>query len=57
MLALIADGTLDRLFAEEYGTTIKQLGLGTRRMLKIANPNLSAKHPFDNAAYWFVPGF
>jgi hypothetical protein len=56
MLALIADGTLDRLFAEEYGSTIESLGLRERRMLRIANPNLSSGHPFDNKAYWFDPG-
>lgn len=56
MLALIADGTLDRLFAEEYGSTIESLGLRDRRMLRIANPNLSSGHPFDNKAYWFDPG-
>lgn len=55
MLALIADGTLDRLFTEEYATTIQQLGLDSRRTLRIANPHLSSNHPFDNAAYWFTP--
>lgn len=55
MLALIADGTLDRLFAEEYAATIEQLGLERRRMLMIANPHLSSNHPFDKAAYWFTP--
>jgi hypothetical protein len=55
MLALIADGTLDRLFAEEYAATIEQLGLERRRMLMIANPHLSSNHPFDQAAYWFTP--
>ncbi len=55
MRMLIADGTLDRLFAEEYAATIKQLGLERRRTLKIANPHLSSLHPFDKPEYWFVP--
>ena len=55
MHTLIADGTLDRLFAEEYAATIEQLGLERRRMLMIANPHLSSNHPFDKAAYWFTP--
>ncbi|MDP3815655.1 MAG: hypothetical protein Q8Q83_11365, partial [Pseudomonas sp.] len=56
MLALIADGTLDRLFVEEYGATIESLGLRERRMLRIANPALPPGQPFDNKAYWFDPG-
>lgn len=56
MHALIADGTLDRLFAEEYGPTIKRLHLDSRRTMRIANPNLSSGHPFDTKAYWFDPG-
>ncbi|MDP2745748.1 hypothetical protein [Pseudomonas sp.] len=55
MLALIADGTLDRLFTEEYAATIEQLGLDRRRTLRIANPHLSSNHPFDKPAYWFTP--
>ena len=55
MLALVANGTLDRLFTEEYAATIQQLGLDSRRTLRIANPHLSSNHPFDNAAYWFTP--
>ncbi|HUE90876.1 hypothetical protein [Pseudomonas sp.] len=55
MHTLMADGTLDRLFAEEYAATIEQLGLDRRRMLMIANPHLSSNHPFDKAAYWFTP--
>jgi len=55
MLALIADGTLDRLFIEEYGEVIQQFGLQKRRMIRIANPGLPPGQPFDNKAYWFVP--
>jgi len=55
MRTLMADGTLDRLFSEEYAATIQQLGLDSRRTLKIANPHLSSNHPFDKPEYWFVP--
>ncbi|HZX15347.1 MAG TPA: hypothetical protein VFF22_00555 [Pseudomonas sp.] len=55
MQTLMADGTLDRLFSEEYAATIQQLGLDSRRTLKIANPHLSSNHPFDKPEYWFVP--
>jgi hypothetical protein len=55
MRTLMADGTLDRLFSEEYAATIQQLGLDRRRTLKIANPHLSSNHPFDKPEYWFVP--
>jgi len=56
MRKLIADGALDRLFAEEYAATIQLLGLERRRTLKIANPHLSSLHPVDKPEYWFVPG-
>lgn len=55
MLALVADGTLDRLFNEEYGGVIQRFSLHKRRMLQIANPGLPPGQPFDNKAYWFVP--
>ena len=56
MLALIADGTLDRLFAEEYGAIIEAMHLDTRRVLKIANPSLPSGQPFEIKNYWFEPG-
>lgn len=55
MLALIADGTLNRLFTEEYGGVIQRFNLHTRRTIRIANPGLPPGQPFDNKAYWFVP--
>jgi hypothetical protein len=56
MAIIVANGTLDRLFNQEYGAVIKAMNLQNRRLLKIANPNLSADQPFANKAYWFVPG-
>lgn len=53
---LVADGTLDRLFAEEYGATIEAMRLDKRRLFRIANPYLPPGQPFDNRAYWFEPG-
>lgn len=55
MRRLIADGTLDRLFNEEYAGVIQRFNLQKRRMLRIANPGLPPGQPFDNKAYWFVP--
>jgi hypothetical protein len=55
MRQLMADGTLDRLFNEEYGGIIQRFQLHKRRMLRIANPVLPPGQPFDNKAYWFVP--
>lgn len=55
MLRLVADGTLDRLFAEEYGAVIQSFQLDKRRILRIANPGLPPGQPFANKAYWFVP--
>ncbi len=55
MLAIVADGTLDRLFSEEYAATIKALHLNKRRLFRIANPLLPPGQPFDNKAYWYDP--
>ncbi len=55
MRAIVANGTLDRLFTEEYAATIKKLGLDRRRVFRIGNPQLPPGQPFDNKAYWFSP--
>ena len=55
MRAIVADGTLDRLFTEEYAAVIKQLGLNKRRVFRIANPLLPPGQPFDKRAYWYTP--
>jgi hypothetical protein len=55
MRAIVADGTLDRLFSEEYDATIKKLGLDRRRLFRIDNPLVPPGQPFDNKAYWFNP--
>lgn len=55
MLALVADGTLDRMFTEEYGDVIQRFNLHKRRTIRIANPGLPPGQPFDIKAYWFVP--
>ncbi len=55
MLAMMADGTLKRLFLQEYGPTLKQLDLPHRRLLKIDNSQLGPQEPLDNPAFWLNP--
>jgi len=55
MRAIVANGTLDRLFSEEYAAAIEKMSLDRRRVFRIANPLLPPGQPFDNRAYWFTP--
>lgn len=55
MQAIVADGTLDRLFYAEYADLLLRSDLCQRRLLKVSNPELSVQTPFEKAEYWFDP--
>ncbi len=55
MNLLIANGTLDKLFHEEFGPAIAALALKQRRLFKIDNPTLPPNQPFDDKRLWFDP--
>ncbi|APW43664.1 hypothetical protein RS694_14730 [Rhodoferax saidenbachensis] len=55
LTAMVADGTLKRLFLQEYGLVLKQLDLSRRRLLKIDNSQLGPDEPLDNPAFWLNP--
>lgn len=52
---LIANGTLDKLFQEEFGPAIATLKLKQRRLFRIDNPTLPPNQPFDDKRLWFDP--
>lgn len=47
------NGEFDRLFKRFFGRSIEQADLDRRRILKVGNPLLSEKTPFDNPELWF----
>jgi hypothetical protein len=55
MMAMIDDGTYDRIFMEYEGSKIDRLKLGTRRIFRISNPNLTPETPFWDKRLWFDP--
>jgi len=57
LLAMIADGSYQRIFDKHQGWKIKRLKLERRRLLAIHNPLLGPETPFDDARLWYrLPG-
>ncbi|MEJ5999919.1 hypothetical protein [Paucibacter soli] len=56
MRQIAADGTLDRLFRQEFGDLVERLQLNKRRLFEIANPLLPHDLGADKPAWWFDPG-
>lgn len=55
MNMVVNDGTLDRMFRENYGPVIKELNLKSRRIFKVENPDLPPNQPFKDARFWYDP--
>ncbi len=55
LLAIIADGTFDKLFDQRYGQDIKRAQLAQRHIIRINNPQLPDNIPLENKALWFNP--
>jgi ABC-type amino acid transport substrate-binding protein len=55
MLAMIADGTYDRIFFRYQQHKIEQLDLRHRRVFRIENPFLVPETPFQDKRLWFDP--
>ena len=52
---MTADGSLQKLFDEEYGALEKRLDLDHRRVIELPNPLLDGKDPSDGSGLWFHP--
>ncbi|NVJ91132.1 MAG: hypothetical protein HWE34_05720 [Methylocystaceae bacterium] len=50
--ALIAEGTLDKLFLQYYGDALAKANLENRRIFTLENPTLSEKTPFQQSELW-----
>ncbi|MDC0336297.1 hypothetical protein OAN24_05335 [Pseudodesulfovibrio sp.] len=55
MEKLVQTGVLESMFLEEYGEHIDRANLKGRKLLKIENPLLSNKTPFNRLELWFTP--
>ncbi len=55
MTAIANNGTLDRLFRQEFQAVIQRVHLRERRVLSIANPTQPLDQPFDKKDWWFDP--
>jgi len=53
--AMIADGSFEKIFEEEFGELIRSANLKNRRIFRINNPNLNSKTPLKNLDYWYQP--
>jgi ABC-type amino acid transport substrate-binding protein len=55
MTRMIADGTLQKMFLQEYGPLLARLDLKHRRIIKIVNSQLGTKEPLTDRALWYDP--
>jgi ABC-type amino acid transport substrate-binding protein len=53
MLAMIEDGSFQRVFDKFQGWKIARLGLARRRLLKASNPLLGPETPFGDKRLWY----
>lgn len=54
-LAMIRDGSFDRLFLAYHRPLIERAHFCSRRILRMENPQLSALTPLGHPEYWFDP--
>lgn len=52
---MVADGSLQKMFDEEYGALATRLELGRRRVIEMPNPLLDGKDPPRESGLWFHP--
>lgn len=55
MLAMIEDGSYERIFDKYYRADIQRLRLGQRRLIQLENPMLPALTPLHDTRLWYVP--
>lgn len=53
--AMVADGSLKKLFDAEYSVLEAQLDLGRRQVIELPNPLLDGRDPLGEAALWYRP--
>jgi hypothetical protein len=55
MEMMIKDGSLNALFQKYKGESLKNAGLGKRRVLTLPNPTLTPETPLSRGELWFNP--
>jgi len=52
---MVADGSLEDLFHQEFDTILASLNLAHRHVIELKNPLLSAEEPLAERALWYRP--
>jgi hypothetical protein len=55
MEMMIKDGSLNALFQQYKGESIRAGGLQSRRVLHLPNPHLTPETPLSRSELWFNP--
>lgn len=55
MLALLKDGTFDKLFLDHHWDALKKAALHQRKIIRLSNPLLSEQTPFKKSEFWYQP--
>jgi hypothetical protein len=52
---MVADGSLDGLFHQEFDPILASLDLAHRHIIELKNPLLSADEPLADSSLWYKP--
>lgn len=55
LMAMIADGSLKRMFFNKYGSVIQKLNIKQRRLIRIENSQLGPDEPLKDVKLWYSP--
>jgi len=55
LTAMVADGSLERMFDAAFGPVIEKYGLARRTVIELANPQLSPEDPVGDSRLWYRP--
>ncbi len=55
LLAMVADGSLEKMWEKTFGSTIEKFDLAHRTLIEIPNPLLSPEDPIKDPRYWYRP--
>jgi len=55
LLAMVADGSLERMFDARFGAVIQKYDLAHRTIIDLPNPLISAEDPVRDPRFWYRP--
>lgn len=55
LAAMVADGSLEAMFQEEFAPLIARLDLEHRRVIDLPNPLIGASEPLNDTRLWYSP--